>query len=218
MIFADARRVRADDFRESPFLVAEPAGFTEELGRMTHRADRVPDLMRDARGEASERGEFQLLEPPGDFRRVFEEHDDGWRVFVSERREVRQDLVRTVAGHESGARVLRPLAALPPGREQIQEPRGSLAEEGSRVGAPVSEDLRGGFVDQADAVLVVDHEEALAQVLHDVLRQLREIREIDFPALDQRLGFLQPRRERPTGERHQKEHEAENARGRIVGG
>ena len=43
-----------------------------------------------------------------------------------------------------------------------------------------AEDLGGRLVDEPDAVLRIHHDDALAQVLHDVLRQLRQVGEVHF--------------------------------------
>jgi hypothetical protein len=70
--------------------------------------------------------------------------------------------------------------------------RRGFAQQRTRIGAAIAEQRRRGFVDEADAVLVVDHDDALAQVLDDVLRQLREVGEIDLLAPDR--GFRVRRR------------------------
>jgi hypothetical protein len=80
-----------------------------------------------------------------------------------------------------------------------------------------SEDLGGGLVDQADAIVRVDHQEALAQVLHDVLRQLREIGEIHFLAAHQGFALAQAVGHWTGGERHQEHGRAEYAGGDVVG-
>ena len=53
----------------------------------------------------------------------------------------------------------------------------------------VAENLGRGFVDQADPVRGIDHQQALAQVLHDVLRQVGEIRQIDVLLAYQVFAF-----------------------------
>ena len=104
-------------------------------------------------------------------------------------REMRLDDVAAVGGDE-GLRGRRGVGGvLPPGFEQIEQLRRSLAEQRARIGAAVAEQLRRGFVDQADAVLVVDHHDALAQVLHDVLRKLREIGEVHLLAPHGRFAY-----------------------------
>ncbi len=53
----------------------------------------------------------------------------------------------------------------------------------------VTENLRRRFVDQANLVSGIDNEDAFAQMLHDVLRQLGEIRKIDVLLADQGFAF-----------------------------
>jgi hypothetical protein len=53
----------------------------------------------------------------------------------------------------------------------------------------VADDLGRGLVDQPDPVAGIDHQQALAQVLHDVLGQFGEIRQIDVLLADQVLAF-----------------------------
>ncbi len=43
----------------------------------------------------------------------------------------------------------------------------------------------------------IDHQDALAQVLHDVLRELREVGEVDFLAAHQRFALAQAVGDRP---------------------
>ena len=52
-----------------------------------------------------------------------------------------------------------------------------------------AENLGCGFVDEADLIGGVDHQQALAQVLHDVLGQLGEVRQIDVLLTNQVLAL-----------------------------
>ena len=81
-----------------------------------------------------------------------------------------------------------------------------------------AEDLAGRLVDQADAVLLVDDDEALAQPLDDVLRELREVGEVEVALAHQRLALAQAPRERRDRERGDQDHAAEQARLREVRG
>ena len=64
---------------------------------------------------------------------------------------------------------------------------------------------------------MVDDHDALAQVLHDVLRELREVGEIDLLASYRGFGVAQAARDRPGEQRHQEHDAAEDAGGGIVG-
>jgi len=59
-------------------------------------------------------------------------------------------------------------------------------------------------------VLVDDHE-ALAQTLDDVLRELREVREVEVALAYQRLALAQAIRERRDGERGDQDDAAQQA-------
>ena len=63
---------------------------------------------------------------------------------------------------------------------------------------------------------MVDDDDALAQVLHDVLRQLREVGEVDLLAPHRGFGVAQAARDRPCQQRHQEHDAAEDAGRRIV--
>ena len=108
-------------------------------------------------------------------------------------------------------------AALAPHREQIQQPRRHLAEQRIRLRV-AAEDLARGLVDEADAVLLVDDDEALAQPLDDVLREFREVREVEVALAHQRLALAQPAGERRDRERGDEDDAAEQARLGQVGG
>ena len=65
---------------------------------------------------------------------------------------------------------------------------------------------------------MVDDHDALAQVLHDVLRELREVGEVDLLAPHRGFGVAQAARDRPGEQRDQEHDAAEDAGARIVGG
>ena len=129
---------------------------------------------------------------------------------------MRLDDACAVGGGERRGRLGRRCASVAPGGEQIQEPWGCLTQEGARIGAAIPQHLRGGFVDEPHAILGVDHEDALAQVLHDVLRELGEVRKIDLLAAHQRLALAQAVRDRPGGERNGEQHHTDDAAGGEV--
>ncbi len=53
----------------------------------------------------------------------------------------------------------------------------------------VAEYFRCRFVDQTNLVGSVDYQKAFAQMLHDVLGQLRKIRKVDILLANQRFAF-----------------------------
>ena len=63
---------------------------------------------------------------------------------------------------------------------------------------------------------VVDDQDALAQVLHDVLRELREVRQVDFLPAHQRFALAQAVRDGPHEQRDAEQHHAEHARVGVV--
>ena len=68
----------------------------------------------------------------------------------------------------------------PPDAKQIQQPRRHFAEQRARRHRAALQQLRRGFVDQADAVVVIDHQDAFAQMLHDELIEFGQIGDVDF--------------------------------------
>src|SRR5579883_3144286 len=197
---AHAVGVRADDVREAAVLARESGRLGEELTGVAHRADGVADLVRDARGEPAEGGELRLLHLLGDDARILEEDEDRRGLYAAERREMRPDDPSAVVGHE-GLRGVPGRSRVPaPALEEVQQPRGDLAEERAGIGGSIAEDLRRGLVDEADAVLGVHDEDALAQVLDDVLGELREVREVHFLAAGERFALPQAIGDGPDGE------------------
>ena len=82
----------------------------------------------------------------------------------------------------------------------------------------VSQNLGRRLVDESDTIMGIDDQDAFAQVLHDVLRQLRHVGKIEVPAAYQGLAFTQPVRHRPHGERHTEQYRTEEAGCQIVSG
>ncbi len=74
---------------------------------MAHRADRVTDLVRDARAQAAEGRQFRLLHPLVHDADVFQEHKhrSGARRVCAERREVRDDPQVVALGDQREFRV-----------------------------------------------------------------------------------------------------------------
>ena len=131
---------------------------------------------------------------------------------------MRLDYAPPVGRHQRAGRVRRGARVGPPERQQLMQAGRGVAHVGAGVGALVAEHLRRRLVDQPDAVLRVDHQDALAQVLDDVLRELRQVLEVDFLSPDDGLAFAQPARQQPRAERDQEGAGAEHARGRVVRG
>ena len=75
----------------------------------------------------------------------------------------------------------------------------------------IPEDLGRGFVDQADLVGGVDDQQALAQMLHDVLRQVGEVREIQVFLADQILALAHARRQHARGRGDGEEHQSQES-------
>src|ERR1700737_1965243 len=104
---------------------------------------------------------------------------------------MRSDHERTIGCDESIAGVGYGASVLAPGFEQVQQARRRFTQESPRVGIAIAEHLRRGLVDESDAVCRVHHEDALAQMLDDVLRKLREIGEIELLPANQGFAFPQ---------------------------
>src|SRR6185437_16645534 len=106
---------------------------------------------------------------------------------------------------------------LPPGLQQIEEAGRSFPQQRIRIGARIPKDLRRRFVDEADSILQIHHQDTLAQMLDDVLRQLRHVREIDFLATDQGLALSQTACHGQERQRYPEQHCAEYPCSHVVG-
>ena len=184
---------------------------------MADGADGIADLVGDRGGEPAERRQPRLVDAVVERGQVLEKDQDRRRIAVAERREMRAHFAQAVDGEEVPADRVRHRRALPPHREEVQQARRNLADERIRRRI-AAEDLPGRLVDEADAVLLVHHHEALAQPLHDVLRELREVGEVEVALAHERLALAQPPRERRDRERSDQDHAAEQPRLREVRG
>src|SRR5579871_4896057 len=180
---------------------------------MAHRAYGIADLMSDACREAPERCELALLYPLGHESRVLEEDQRGTRS-QSQGCEVRLDNTGTI-GRDEGGRSLFGLGRLAPRAQGIQEPRRYLPRQRSRNGMRISENLRGAFVDEANSVCGIDHQQTLAQVLHDVLRKLGEVRKIELLLAHEILALAHATRHDACRGRDREEHHAQETGRRI---
>ena len=77
------------------------------------------------------------------------------------------------------------------------------------------ENLGCGFVDQANLVARIDHQEALAQVLDDILGEIGEVGQIEVFLPDQIFAFAHAGREHAGGTCNGEQHEPEKTGGRI---
>ena len=82
-------------------------GFAEQLRGVAHGAHRIADLVRDARGQAPERGELRLLHLFLDERRVLEKDQHRRGIHAAERREMRPDHAPAIGRDEAFARIGR---------------------------------------------------------------------------------------------------------------
>ncbi len=147
---------------------------------------------------------------------VLEEDQHRRRLACAERREMRPHLAQSVDGEEVAARRVGIRAALAPHGQEIEQARRNLAEQRARRRV-AAEDLACRLIDEPDAVLLVDDHEALAQPFDDVLRQLRQVREVEVALAHQRLALAQPPGERCARECGDQDDAAEQSRLRQVG-
>ncbi len=183
---------------------------------MAHGADRVADLVGDAGAQAAQRRELRLLHLFGEQRCVLEE-DQGRAAAAIERDEMRLQQAAAVGG-KNRRRLLSLLVGVPAPRiEQIEQSGRDFSQQRARLDRRPLQELRRGGVDQPDAVVVVDHENALAQVLDDELIQLRQIRHVYFALAHALFALLQRIRQRPDAERHNENERADDASRREVG-
>ena len=183
---------------------------------MAHGTDGIADFVGDAGAQSSEGGEFGLLDALGDQRRVFEKDQGRALVRFVERDKVGLHHIAAIGGHH-GERAHLPIVGMaPPGPEQEQQSGRHFAQRGAGFYCAVHQQLRGGFVDQANAVVFIDDQNALAQVLHDELVELGEICDVDVALTNALLAFAQASAERPHGERDDEHERADDARGREI--
>ena len=214
---ADALGVGPDDVAHAAVRLGEARVLAEELRRVADRADGVADLVGDRGRKPAERGQPRLVDAVVERGQVLEEDQHRRRMALAERREMRAHFAQAVDGEQVAADRVGPGALCRHIVEQVQQARRNLAEQ--RVRRRVAaEDLACRLVDEADAVLLVDDHEALAQPLDDVLRQLREVREVEVALAHQRLALAQAPGERRDRERGDQDHAAEQSRLRQVRG
>ena len=129
--------------------------------------------------------------------RVLEEDEGRSEVRRAERREMRSDQARPVRSENvdgaSSSPVLAPLL------NEIEQARGNFADQRSRHGMHVAENFGGGLVDEPDLSAAVDDQQALAQVLDDVLRQVCKVCKIEVSLANQIFALPQRREDARRG-------------------
>ncbi len=114
---------------------------------MAHGADRIANLVGDARAQAAERRELRLLDLFSEEAGVFQEHQHGRGARDPEGCEVGSDHATAIGGDKCwircrvGPRVTA--GALAPGLEKIEQPRRGFADQRIGIGFVVAEHLRG---------------------------------------------------------------------------
>src|SRR5688572_15890571 len=83
-----------------------------------------------------------------------------------------------------------------PGIEQIQQTRRDFTQRCACRHRTALKKLRGGFVDEADGVIRIYDQNALAKMLHDELIELSKVRDIDFALANALFTFAQSASER----------------------
>ncbi len=145
----------------------------------------------------------------GHLARVLEEDQHRPGSVLRQRHELWLDDRAAVGRDDLGDRVA-PVGFLPsPGLEQVEQARGDLAEQLAVQYLLALEQPRGRLVDQPDAVLGIDHQDALAQVLDDEFVELAQVGEVEIPLLHARFALAQP-----VGQRQCQQRDREQARAR----
>ena len=152
--------------------------FGQQLAGMAHRADGIADFMGDAGGQPAERGKLALLHALGHEAGVLEKDQRGPGHAAQAVRNAAESRARR-RRRRSSTGEFSPCSRLSPSGQGIQQARRNLAHQGTRNGVIVAENFRRRFVDETNLIGGVDDQQAFAQMLHDVLGQLREIRQID---------------------------------------
>ncbi len=205
---AYALGVVADDVGEAAFVGAHDRAFREQLTGMTHGAHGVADFMRDAGGQAAESGQFALLHALGHEAGVLEEDQGRTGLETAQGREMGLYQAGAVGGHETRRRPLVAIAA-PPGAQRIEQARRDLADQSARHGLLVTQNLSRGFIDETNLVGRVHDQQAFPQMLHDVLRQLREVGEIEVLLTHESVALLHAGGNEARCRRNGEEHHAE---------
>ncbi len=157
----------------------------------------------------AQRGQLVLLDPRRLGAQVLQEDDRRAGPAMAQRREMRPHLAQAIGGDQRSGNVLVGARALAPGLQQEEQPWRHLAQQRPGRGIAGAQDLPRGLVDQPDAVLFVDHDDALAQPLDDVLRQLRQVGQVDVLLADQRLAFAHAVGQRRRGQRDDEDDRAQ---------
>jgi hypothetical protein len=211
---AHALGVRADDLGQPHVFRAQRFRFGEELPGVAHRADRVANLVRDAGGQATQRGEFRLLDTRVHVARVLQEDEDRAVALsaLAEHRQVRHEPHAAPVGEQRELDVRASLGFPAPRGDVVGERRRDVADRHACAGGRCSEQARRRCVDQAHAIRGVEDHDALAQVLDDVVVELREVREIDAALGGERFARLEAVGERPRRHRDREDDRPEHAR------
>ena len=133
---------------------------------------------------------------------------------AAERREVRLN-VGAVRRAERHLRAIDVAAAAPAPQlaGELGRDRREIELAGPSRGAEL---LDGGLVDQANLVVTVDDDDALAQVLDDVLVELDEVAQVDAALLGERLGLNESRAQQLHDGSDDEDDGAEDADGREL--
>jgi hypothetical protein len=119
---------------------------------------------------------------------------------------------RAAVRGEHGERGELPVVGAPaPGFEQVQKPRRDFAERRALPHARTVQQQRGRLVDEADRVVCIHDQDALAQVLDDELVELGEVGHVDLALAHALLALAQVARQRSDAERHDEYECADDA-------
>ncbi len=198
-------------------LGVQVRGFAQQLSGMAHGTHRIANLVGDAGAQAAQGREFQLLRFLGNQTHVLQEHQYRCGLGVAQGCEVRPQHPRAVGADQGLDGGIHPIGALTPGFQQVEQSWGRLAQQCPWKGLPGAQQARCGFVDQANPVLDIHHQDAFAQVLDDVVGQLLKVGEVDFLAPHQGFALAQAVGDRPHRQADHEQHDAQHAHGGEIG-
>ncbi len=185
---------------------------------MAHGANRVTNLVGDARAQTAERRKFGLLHTLVDQACIFEkdEHRSLAPGVATEGGEVSRDGDLAMPGRHGKFRARGPgFTGTPATHEVGKRPINGLEGQSPDVVLRAQE-LRSRGVAQSHLVAFVDDDNALAQVLDDVLVEFGEIAQIHAPLASKRLACLYAPAQRAGYNGYGEDDGAEYAGGRII--
>ena len=183
---------------------------------MTDGAKRIANLVGDARRQASERGELQLLSALTGLGSVFEEHQGAVLFgFAGAEFSERHQRVDAARADDGGGRIL---AAAQPASIRSFQRRGNGSQHALHPAALAPQDFRRRVVGEDHRAVAVQHHDAGAHAPHDVFIEARQMLNVERARRRQCLAAPRPLGQCRSQHSGTETGRAEQTGLRVVGG